>query len=261
MFGSRFLTDRPRRVLYFWHSVGNKLLTLASNVFTNLNLTDMETCYKMFRRTVIQAIELREDRFGFVPEVTARIARGNWRIYEVDRATMVAPTRQESGLEGCDPGRRAASFATRRFGTGRSAPSTFTPSVLDAQSKLTPDANEAAAPEAVSLNRSRAERPATVCTVVEPDPGVHTRTSTVAPRGGSSGSQANGAGPVEFGAAACLTANGTVSSWLCLDLTCRLASRTSPLLASLQISTFAGDVDDSDKRCNDSGPTARYLPT
>jgi glycosyltransferase involved in cell wall biosynthesis len=83
VFGSRFLTDRPRRVLYFWHSVGNKLLTLASNVFTNLNLTDMETCYKMFRRNVIQAIELREDRFGFEPEVTAKLARGNWRIYEV----------------------------------------------------------------------------------------------------------------------------------------------------------------------------------
>ena len=83
VFGSRFLTDRPRRVLYFWHSVGNKLLTLASNVFTNLNLTDMETCYKMFRRSVIQAIELREDRFGFEPEVTAKIARGNWRVYEV----------------------------------------------------------------------------------------------------------------------------------------------------------------------------------
>lgn len=83
VFGSRFLTDRPRRVLYFWHSVGNKLLTLASNVFTNLNLTDMETCYKVFRRHVIQGIELREDRFGFEPEVTAKIAMGNWRIYEV----------------------------------------------------------------------------------------------------------------------------------------------------------------------------------
>jgi glycosyltransferase involved in cell wall biosynthesis len=83
VFGSRFLSDRPHRVLYFWHSVGNKLLTLASNTFTNLNLTDMETCYKVFRREVIQQIELRENRFGFEPEVTAKVARGGWRIYEV----------------------------------------------------------------------------------------------------------------------------------------------------------------------------------
>jgi glycosyltransferase involved in cell wall biosynthesis len=83
VFGSRFLSDRPHRVLYFWHSVGNKLLTLASNTFTNLNLTDMETCYKVFRREVIQQIRLRENRFGFEPEVTAKVARGGWRIYEV----------------------------------------------------------------------------------------------------------------------------------------------------------------------------------
>lgn len=83
VFGSRFLSDRPHRVLYFWHSVGNKLLTLASNTFTNLNLTDMETCYKVFRREVIQQLQLREDRFGFEPEVTAKVARGGWRIYEV----------------------------------------------------------------------------------------------------------------------------------------------------------------------------------
>jgi len=83
VFGSRFLSDRPHRVLYFWHSVGNKLLTLASNTFTNLNLTDMETCYKVFRRDVIQQIQLRENRFGFEPEVTAKVARGGWRIYEV----------------------------------------------------------------------------------------------------------------------------------------------------------------------------------
>lgn len=83
VFGSRFLTDRPRRVLYFWHSVGNRLLTLASNVFTNLNLTDMETCFKVFRREVIQAITLRENGFGIEPEVTAKVAREHWRIYEV----------------------------------------------------------------------------------------------------------------------------------------------------------------------------------
>jgi glycosyltransferase involved in cell wall biosynthesis len=83
VFGSRFMGGRPHRVLYFWHSVGNKLLTLASNTFTNLNLTDMETCYKAFRREVIQQIQLRENRFGFEPEVTAKVARGGWRIYEV----------------------------------------------------------------------------------------------------------------------------------------------------------------------------------
>ncbi len=83
VFGSRFLSGRPHRVLYFWHSMGNKLLTLASNMFTDLNLTDMETCYKAFRREVIQSITIEEDRFGFEPEVTAKVARGGWRIYEV----------------------------------------------------------------------------------------------------------------------------------------------------------------------------------
>jgi glycosyltransferase involved in cell wall biosynthesis len=83
VFGSRFMSDRPHRVLYYWHSVGNRLLTTASNAFTNLNLTDMETCYKVFRREVIQSLELREDRFGFEPEITAKVAKGGWRIYEV----------------------------------------------------------------------------------------------------------------------------------------------------------------------------------
>ena len=83
VFGSRFITDRPHRVLYYWHSVGNRLLTAASNMFTNLNLTDMETCYKAFRREVIQGLELREDRFGIEPELTAKVARGGFRIYEV----------------------------------------------------------------------------------------------------------------------------------------------------------------------------------
>jgi glycosyltransferase involved in cell wall biosynthesis len=83
VYGSRFLTGRPHRVLYFWHSLGNRLLTLLSNMFTDLNLTDMETCYKVFRRSVIQSIPLEEDRFGFEPEVTAKVARGKYRIYEV----------------------------------------------------------------------------------------------------------------------------------------------------------------------------------
>ena len=83
VYGSRFLGGRPHRVLYFWHSVGNKLLTLMSNMFTNLNLTDMETCYKAFRREVIQSIDVQEDRFGFEPEITAKVARAGWRVYEV----------------------------------------------------------------------------------------------------------------------------------------------------------------------------------
>ncbi|HEX7344240.1 MAG TPA: glycosyltransferase family 2 protein [bacterium] len=83
VFGSRFSSGGPHRVLYFWHSVGNHFLTLLSNIFTNLNLTDMEVCYKAFRREVIQSVALREDRFGFEPEITAKIAQGGWRIYEV----------------------------------------------------------------------------------------------------------------------------------------------------------------------------------
>jgi glycosyltransferase involved in cell wall biosynthesis len=82
VFGSRFI-GTPRRVLYFWHSLGNQALTLASNVFTNLNLTDMETCYKVFRTECIRAVELEEDRFGFEPEVTAKLAKKGFRIYEV----------------------------------------------------------------------------------------------------------------------------------------------------------------------------------
>jgi glycosyltransferase involved in cell wall biosynthesis len=81
VFGSRFVGSEEHRVLYFWHSVGNKLLTLASNMFTNLNLTDMETCYKVFRREILQAITIQEDRFGFEPEITAKVARMNARIY------------------------------------------------------------------------------------------------------------------------------------------------------------------------------------
>jgi glycosyltransferase involved in cell wall biosynthesis len=83
VFGSRFLGTGAHRVLYFWHSVGNKLLTLASNASTDLNLTDMETCYKTFRLEVVQSLDLREDRFGFEPEVTAKVAAGGWRVYEV----------------------------------------------------------------------------------------------------------------------------------------------------------------------------------
>jgi glycosyltransferase involved in cell wall biosynthesis len=83
VYGSRFLGAGPHRVLYFWHSVGNSLLTLLSNCLTNINLSDMETCYKVFRREVIQSIPLQEDRFGFEPEITVKIAKRKLRIFEV----------------------------------------------------------------------------------------------------------------------------------------------------------------------------------
>ncbi|MBK8565919.1 MAG: glycosyltransferase family 2 protein [Saprospiraceae bacterium] len=84
VFGSRFMGGNPHRILFFWHSIGNKFLTTLSNMFTNLNLTDMETCYKLFRREIIQSLDLQENRFGFEPEVTAKIARlPGIRIYEV----------------------------------------------------------------------------------------------------------------------------------------------------------------------------------
>lgn len=84
VFGSRFMGGRPHRILFFWHSIGNKFLTLISNTFTNLNLTDMETCYKMFRSDMLKGLDLQEKRFGFEPEVTAKISRiPNVRIYEV----------------------------------------------------------------------------------------------------------------------------------------------------------------------------------
>ena len=82
VYGSRFLGG-PQRVHYFWHYAGNKFLTLLSDMLTNLKLTDMETCYKVFRREVVQGIHFKSDRFGFEPECTAKVARGNWRVYEV----------------------------------------------------------------------------------------------------------------------------------------------------------------------------------
>jgi glycosyltransferase involved in cell wall biosynthesis len=83
VFGSRFQGGRPHRVVYYWHMVGNKFLTTLSNMLTNINLTDMETCYKAFRREIIQSIKIKENRFGFEPEITAKVAKTNCRIYEV----------------------------------------------------------------------------------------------------------------------------------------------------------------------------------
>lgn len=83
VYGSRFFGGEPHRVLYFWHYVGNRFLTLMSNMVTNLNLTDMETCYKCFRKEVLEGLEIEERGFGVEPELTAKIARGGWRVYEV----------------------------------------------------------------------------------------------------------------------------------------------------------------------------------
>ncbi len=83
VYGSRFLGSGPHRVLYFWHSIGNSILTLISNALTNMNMTDMETCYKVFRREILQSIPIDEDRFGFEPEITVKIAKRRLRVYEV----------------------------------------------------------------------------------------------------------------------------------------------------------------------------------
>ncbi len=83
VYGSRFMGGGPHRVVYFWHYVGNQMLTLMSNMFTNINLTDMETCYKAFRREIIQSISIEENRFGFEPEITAKLSKMNIRIYEI----------------------------------------------------------------------------------------------------------------------------------------------------------------------------------
>jgi hypothetical protein len=84
VFGSRFISDRPHRVLYFWHSIGNRFLTLISNMVTNLNISDMETCYKVFKAPILKSISIQENRFGFEPEITCKIAKiPEIRIYEV----------------------------------------------------------------------------------------------------------------------------------------------------------------------------------
>ena len=104
--GSRFLSSGPHRVLYFWHSVGNRFLTLLSNMFTDLNLTDMETCYKVFRRDVLQRVELREKRFGFEPEIVAHISRMRLRIFEMG-VSYAGRTYEEGKKIGAKDGFRA----------------------------------------------------------------------------------------------------------------------------------------------------------
>ncbi len=106
VFGSRFMGSEAHRVLYFWHSIGNRFLTLLSNMFTNLNLTDMETCYKLFRREIIQGIRLEENRFGFEPEITAKVARLRCRVYEVG-ISYAGRTYEEGKKIGWKDGMRA----------------------------------------------------------------------------------------------------------------------------------------------------------
>ncbi len=106
VYGSRFMGAGPHRVLLFWHYVGNKFLTLLSNMFTNLNLTDMETCFKLFRREILDSIEVEEGRFGFEPEITAKIARLKCRIYEVG-ISYYGRTYQEGKKIGWKDGCRA----------------------------------------------------------------------------------------------------------------------------------------------------------
>jgi glycosyltransferase involved in cell wall biosynthesis len=133
VYGSRFVGGDSHRVLYFWHSVGNRVLTLLSNIFTNLNLTDMETCYKVFRREIIQGITLEEDRFGFEPEVTAKIASiPSCRIYEVG-ISYAGRTYEEGKKIGWRDGVRAVWCIWKyRRGGGKefAAPTTETSAVI-----------------------------------------------------------------------------------------------------------------------------------
>jgi glycosyltransferase involved in cell wall biosynthesis len=124
VFGSRFISDRPHAVLYFWHSVGNRFLTLVSNIFTNLNLTDMETCYKAFRREVLEGMTIEESRFGVEPEITAKVARGGWRVFEVG-ISYAGRTYDEGKKIGWRDGFRAL-WAILRYSVLRPAPAPAT---------------------------------------------------------------------------------------------------------------------------------------
>jgi glycosyltransferase involved in cell wall biosynthesis len=114
--GSRFMGGRPHCVVYFWHMVGNRFLTLMSNMATNLNLTDMETCYKMMRREVLDSLDLEEDRFGIEPELIAKIAKGKWRVYEVG-ISYYGRTYEEGKKIGWKDGVRAI-YAIGRYNLG-----------------------------------------------------------------------------------------------------------------------------------------------
>jgi glycosyltransferase involved in cell wall biosynthesis len=117
VYGSRFMGGQAHRVVYFWHMVGNRFLTLLSNMATNLNLTDMETCYKMMRREVLESITLQENRFGIEPELTAKIAKGKWRVYEVG-ISYYGRTYEEGKKIGWKDGFRAI-YAIAKYSLGR----------------------------------------------------------------------------------------------------------------------------------------------
>lgn len=117
VFGSRFAGGECHRVLYFWHSLGNRFLTVLSNMFTNLNLTDMETCYKLFKREIIQSIDIKENRFGFEPEITAKVARKDCRIYEVG-ISYAGRTYEEGKKIGWKDGCRAI-WCILKYNVGR----------------------------------------------------------------------------------------------------------------------------------------------
>jgi glycosyltransferase involved in cell wall biosynthesis len=161
VYGSRFLGGNPHRVLYFWHSVGNWLLTLISNCLTNLNLTDMETCYKMFRREVIQSISIEENRFGFEPEITVKIAKRRLRIYEVG-ISYWGRTYEEGKKIGWKDGVRALwcllkySVKERRPGI---CPSVTLESVVENQSNISrkPDAVPASRPIPLRAHKEPAQ--------------------------------------------------------------------------------------------------------
>lgn len=142
VFGSRFIGAQPHRVVYFWHMMGNRFLTLLSNMCTNLNLTDMETCYKLFRREVIQSIEIEESRFGFEPEITAKVAAMGCRIYEVG-ISYYGRTYDEGKKIGWRDGVRAI-YAIVKYNLLRSCPKKFVAPELRHEkiSKITPEAAE-----------------------------------------------------------------------------------------------------------------------
>ena len=142
VYGSRFMGGGAHRVLFFWHSIGNKILTTLSNAFTNMNLTDMETCYKMFRRELIQSVTLKENRFGFEPEITAKIARiPNLRIYEVG-ISYYGRTYAEGNKTNWKDGFRAI-YCIFKYNLlrkrGRGASATFTPHVYNRQPEAVND--------------------------------------------------------------------------------------------------------------------------
>ncbi len=128
VFGSRFQSGRPHRVVYFWHRIGNGVLTLLSNIFTDLNLTDMETCYKAFKREIIQSITIEEKRFGFEPEVTAKISKKNLRIYEVG-ISYYGRTYSEGKKIGWKDGVRAI-YCILKYNTWRSTELSLTKSMI-----------------------------------------------------------------------------------------------------------------------------------